>query len=101
MPEGFQVVVEALRAHARSLGEGGDVLKEANQAAGQNMPSDAYGTLGEAIPAMLGQLASKGHDALLASVTSADEMTSSISTTADEYQAVDDGTAENLDGMYG
>jgi hypothetical protein len=100
MPEGFQVVVEALQAHARSLGEVSDVLKEANQPAGQTMPSDAYGALGEAIPAMLAQLASKGRDALLASVQSADEMTSKISTTAEKYQAVDDGTAENMDGMY-
>jgi hypothetical protein len=100
MPEGFQVVVEALQAHARSLGEVSDLLKEANQSAGQTMPSNAYGALGEALPAMLEQLASKGRDAILASVTSADQMTSSISTTAEEYQAVDEGTAENMDGMY-
>lgn len=100
MPEGFQVVVEALQAHTRSLGEVSDVLKEANQSADQTLPSDAYGVLGEALPAMLGRLANKGRDALLASVKSADQMTSAISATADKYQAVDDGTAENMDGMY-
>lgn len=100
MPEGFEVVVDALRSHVSSLGEVGDVLNEANQSAGETLPSDAYGVLGKAIPGLLEQLATKGREALAASVQSVDQLAGSMSTTAQEYQAKEDDVAETMDGMH-
>ncbi|MFI7673291.1 type VII secretion target [Actinophytocola sp. NPDC049390] len=101
MPEGFEVVIDALRSHASALGEVGDLLEEASQSAEETLPSGAYGVLGEALSALLEQLAAKGRDALLASVQCADQMAFEVSTTAQEYQAEEDDVAATMDGMHG
>lgn len=97
MTEGFELVVEALGKHTRSLGEVTEQLSTAHGTVSEPLPPDAYGTSCADLAARLRELSLKGLDTVAAGVRSTEQLTDLIMRTAEDYQAMDDEAADSLD----
>lgn len=97
MSEQYEVVTDALRAHARTLHGFADRLDQAVDAARQvSMPTDAYGVLCQFLPSMLNPLEEHGVAALRGSAESMDTTAANVQDTAEDYAATDDQHAEGF-----
>jgi Excreted virulence factor EspC, type VII ESX diderm len=102
MPDGYRVVVHALRNHVGGLRSVSGQLEVALDAAESvTMSTDAYGVLCSFFPDMLQPLTDFGLDALRAAVRSTSELGDTILLIADKYQAMEDTTADAMNGGAG
>ncbi|MCE7008312.1 hypothetical protein LWC34_36695 [Kibdelosporangium philippinense] len=68
MSEGYEVVVDALTAHARVLTTLADEIQAATTSAKTRLPADALGVVGQPFTALLDQLVAVGNQALSSGV---------------------------------
>ncbi|RSM68635.1 ESX-1 secretion-associated protein [Kibdelosporangium aridum] len=64
MSEGYEVVVDALTAHARVLTALADEIQGATSPAQTRLPADALGVVGQPFTALMDQLVTAGNRAL-------------------------------------
>ena len=90
MAGGYEVITDALVAHATSLGRVHDQLATALDAAQQvSMPRDAYGVICQFFPPMIDPIEQSGVDALSSSVESVNDTITAVTDTARDYDAVE------------
>jgi hypothetical protein len=96
---GYEVITDALVAHATSLGRIQDQLNVALDAAQQvSMPRDAYGVICQFFPPMIDPIEQSGVNALSAGVTSVGDTITAVGNTARDYDAVEAANAGSFDG---
>jgi Excreted virulence factor EspC, type VII ESX diderm len=99
LSDGYRVVVPALRNHMGGLASVRGQLELGLDAAEEvTMSKDAYGVLCSFFPDMLEPLTDLGIDTLRAAVRSTQELADTILLTADQYQALEDETADAMGG---
>ena len=99
MAGGYEVITDALVAHATSLGRVHDQLATALDAAQQvSMPRDAYGVICQFFPPMIDPIEQSGVDALSASVESVNDTIGAVNATARDYDTVDTTNAASFTG---
>lgn len=102
MSDQYEVLTEALRAHATTLHGLSDRLGQAVDAAQQaSMPTDAYGVLCQFLPTVLNLLEERGATALQSGTEGMDTTAASVKDTAEDYAAADDGSAMGFRRMTG
>lgn len=99
MAGGYQVITEALVAHATHLGGVHDQLATALDAAQQvSMPRDAYGVICQFFPPMIDPIEQSGVDALSCAVQVMAETIDAVKQTARDYDTVDAANAASFEG---
>jgi len=102
MPDQYEVLAEALRAHASTLHGLADRLDQAVAAARQvSMPADAYGVICQFLPPVLNPLEENGVAALQSGTEGMDTTGTNIRDTAEDYTAADDHHAAGFRRMGG
>ena len=102
MSDQYQVLTEALRAHATTLQHFVDRLDQAVDAARQvSMPADAYGVICQFLPPALNPLEEHGVAALQGSAEGIQTTAANVKDTAGDYAAADDRNALAFHRMTG
>src|SRR3712207_1247763 len=100
MAEQYQVLTEALRAHAVTLQRFVDRLDQAVEAARQvSNPADAYGVICQFLPPVLNPLEEHGVAALRGSAEGMQTTAANVTDTAEDYATADDRAARALHRM--
>lgn len=99
MAGGYEVVTEALVAHATSLGRIADQLSTALDAANTvSMPRDAYGVICQFFPPMIDPIEQAGVTAIQQSVSSMNDTVTAVQNTARDYDAVETANSQSFGG---
>ncbi|KOX30073.1 hypothetical protein ADK67_09935 [Saccharothrix sp. NRRL B-16348] len=103
MASGYDVAVEALDKHARSLDDRAAAVAEAVQAATSvSVSEDAYGIICQFLPPCINPVEDEGVNALKAAVECLEEDARTIRATAAAYRATDEANAAGFgEGLTG
>jgi hypothetical protein len=102
MADRYEVLIEALREHAKKVDGVADRLVRAVDAAREmNLPTDAYGFYCQTLPMMLNPLQQMGTTALDSSAKRLSATAVNVRATAVDYADIDDANAMALFRMRG
>lgn len=99
MADGYEVIVDALVAHATALGRVQDGLSTALDAAQQvSLPRDAYGLICQFFPPMVDPVEQSGVTAISAGVRSVGDTITAVADTARAYDLIEHLNTSSFDG---
>lgn len=99
MSEGYEVVVDALTAHARVLTTLADEIQGATSPAQTRLPADALGVVGQPFTALMDQLVTAGNRALESGVTAMNATSTGVRTSAEMLAQREKETGAGFGGV--